>query len=312
MTADQVALDALDAASAAECAPLTFPVYRHLLALRPAPRHPEQGDSRLVQPLGCVARSGGAPIGLALAEQPLQPDDSGATTPEMLSVFVRPEHRGRGVGTALVERLEAELRNRGASEVKAVYMRGGPGIPALERVLARRGWSAPEVRTVTLRFTPEGARATPWYGRGRLAPDEAIFPWTELTAEERDALRRSQAETGWIPAGLEAWEHDRHGFDAVSSVGLRKGGRVVGWVINHRVTDSTVRFTCSFMRKDLGRRGRILPLYTAALERLRESGCAECLFITPVAYPNMVNFVRERCAPWTGTLSETYGVSRRL
>jgi hypothetical protein len=86
----------------------------------------------------------------------------------------------------------------------------------------------------------------------------------------------------------------------------------VGWVINHRVSPETVRFTCSFMRKDLGRRGRILPLYTAALERLEATGCADCLFVTPVEFPNMVNFVKDRCAPWTGTLTETYGVSRRL
>lgn len=294
------------------CAGMTFPVYRHLLALRPAPRHPEQGDERLVQPVGCVARLEGAAIGLALAENPLQPDDSGATTPEVLSLFVRPEHRGQGVGTALLAMLEALLGERGASEVKAVYMGGRPANAALVRVLAKRRWSAPAVRTVTLRFTPEGARSTPWYGRGRLSPGEEIFPWTALAPEEREELRRSQSESPWIPVGLEPWRHDGHGFDPVSSVGLRHDGRVVGWVINHRVSPSTVRFTCSFMRKDLGRRGRILPLYTAALARLEESGCSDCLFVTPVEFPNMVNFVRDRCAPWTGALTETYGVSRRL
>jgi hypothetical protein len=214
--------------------------------------------------------------------------------------------------TALLEALEARLRAGGASEVKAVYMAGRPAVPALERVLQKRGWGPPAVRTVTLRFTPEGARRTPWYGRGRVSPQESIFPWADLTAEERAELIRSQEESQWIPAGLEPWQHDRHGFDPVSSVGLRHEGRVVGWVINHRVSASTVRFTCSFMRKDLGRRGRILPLYTEALQRLEASGCADCLFVTPVEFPNMVNFVRDRCAPWTGTLTETWGVTRRL
>ena len=146
----------------------------------------------------------------------------------------------------------------------------------------------------------------------KLSDEYEIFPWTELKPEERAEIRRSQSEKPWIPPGLEPWMHDSHSFEPVSSVGLRYQGRVVGWVINHRVSPSTVRFTCSFMRKDLGRRGRIMPLYTAALERLEAAGCEECLFITPVEFKTMASFVQDRCAPWEGFLTETYGVSKRL
>ena len=310
-TAQSFELAELDASMAEACARMTFPVYRHLLSLQRAPRHPEQGDERLIQPVGVVAQSEGAPIGLALAELPLGSERS-ENTPEVLSLFVRPESRNRGVATAILERLERGVRARGFAEVKAVYMGDRPGNAALARVLAKRGWSAPAVRTVTLRFTPRGARKTPWFGRVRLSRQYQIFPWTELTPREREQLQRSQADAPWIPPGLEPWRHDRHSFDPVSSVGLRYRGQVVGWVINHRVSPTTVRFTCSFMRKDLGRRGRILPLYTASLERLDEAGCKDCLFITPVVFPTMVDFVKNRCAPWEGFLTETYGVSKRL
>ena len=49
---------------------MTFPVYRHLLRLEPAPRHPEQGDQAMVRPLAVAAFHEGAPAGLALAELP--------------------------------------------------------------------------------------------------------------------------------------------------------------------------------------------------------------------------------------------------
>lgn len=305
----------LDAATGPACAPMTFPVYRRLLSLEPAPRHPEQGDDRSIQPVAFVARLEGVPAGLALAELPLGAQsaaDESEKTPEVLSLFVRPEHRNKGIASALMERLEAQIRARGFPEVKAVYMGDRPGNAALQRVLAKRGWSPPNVRTVTLRFTPQGARNTPWYGRVQLSEEYQIFPWAELTSLEREQIRRSQAESQWIPPGLEPWMHDRHSFDPRSSLGLRYGGSVVGWVINHHVSPTTVRFTCSFMRKDLGRRGRILPLYTASLQRLEEAGCKECLFITPVEFPTMVSFVKDRCAPWEGMLSETYGVTKRL
>lgn len=313
--ANRLELVELDASMGEACARMTFPVYRHLLSLEPAPRHPEQGDDRLIQPLGFVAKSEGAPIGLALAELPPGPESAAGeseNTPEALSLFVRPESRNQGIATALLQRLEREVRDRGFPKVRAVYMGDRPGNAALQRVLAKRGWSAPSVRTVTLRFTPQGARNTPWYGRVQLSDEYQIFPWSELTPEERAEIRRSQAEKQWIPPGLEPWMHDHHSFDPISSLGLRYRSRVVGWVINHRVSPTTVRFTCSFMRKDLGRRGRILPLYTASLLRLDEAGCKDCLFITPVEFPTMVSFVRDRCAPWEGFLTETYGVSKRL
>jgi GNAT superfamily N-acetyltransferase len=305
----------LDRAMAAECQRMTFPVYRHLLRLEPAPRHPEQGDDRLVEPVAFVARAAGTDVGLVLAELPLAAPGSAAEIeagPEVLSLFVAADHRSQGHGTALLARLEAHVRERGFPDLKAVYMGGRPGNGALERVLAKRAFSVPSVRTVTLRFTPRGARNTPWYGRVRLSDEYQIFPWSELLAEERAEIRRSQAEKPWIPPGLEPWMHDRHSFDPVSSLGLRHAGRVVGWLINHRISPGSVRFTCSFMRKDLGRRGRILPLYTAALQRLEEAGCEECLFITPVEFPSMVKFVKERCAPWEGVLAETYGVTKQL
>ena len=89
-------------------------------------------------------------------------------------------------------------------------------------------------------------------------------------------------------------------------------GEVVGWVINHEIAPKTVRMTCSFVRADLARRARILPLYTASLERLRASGCRQCLFVTPVTYGPMVDFVKNRCEQWVTFVGETRGVAKSL
>ncbi len=294
---------------------MTFPVYRHLLVLEPTARHPEQGDTKMVQPLAVSARIEDAPIGLALGEAPTNRSDRSdrESVPQLLSVFTRPETRNRGVATRLVARLEEELTERGFERLETTYMTGKASEAAVERLLEKRGWSAPLARTVTLRFTPAEALSTPWFGRLKLPESKyEIFPWTELRPEERAELERSQAESGWIAKGLEPWEHDRHGFDPVSSIGLRYRGQVIGWVINHRLSENTVRFTCSFMNKPLGRRGRIFPLYTASLQRLKESGCKMCTLVTPVVYQTMVEFVKRRCAPWATFFGETRGSSKVL
>ena len=59
-----------------------------------------------MQPVALVARPTAVPIGLALADMPLE---AGAQEPELLSVFVDQPWRGRGVATALVEAIEEAL-----------------------------------------------------------------------------------------------------------------------------------------------------------------------------------------------------------
>jgi predicted GNAT family acetyltransferase len=287
---------------------MTFPVYRHLLKLEPAPRHPEQGDKTIVRPLAIAAFQENTPIGLGLAELPTTDEK----TPEMLSLFIKSDLRNQGVGTRLVERLEELIRREGFSVVNTVYTTGRPGTGAVERILEKRQWSAAEARTITLRFSPQQAASTPWFRRVQLLSDYEIFPWTELKVEEREDLKRSQNELGWIAKGLEPWHHDQHGFDPISSLGMRYRGKVVGWVINHRTGPGSVRFTCSFIWKKLGRRGRILPLFSASLERLREAGIDSCTFVTPVCYETMVAFAKKRCAPWASFVGETRGSSKVL
>lgn len=288
---------------------MTFPIYRRLLSLDQATRHPEQGDKKVIRPIAVGAFIDNHPAGLVLAEIPVD----GERYPEILSLFVVSKYRGAGVGTALVKRLEELLRLKEFSRLTAVYMTGKTGIPAIERIFQKREWSDPTPRTVTLRFTPQQALSTPWFGRIKLSDTEyEIFPWAEVSQRETDELHDSQRADNWIAKGLEPWEHDQHGYDTVSSVGLRYKNRVVGWVINHCVAPGVVRFTCSFMRKDLGRRGRILPLYTASIKKLKESNCTSCVFVTPVVYKPMVDFVKRRCVPWATFFGETRGVIKVL
>jgi GNAT superfamily N-acetyltransferase len=296
---------------------MTFPVYRHLLSMQPQTRHPEQGDERAVQPVAIAATIGEEPAGLLLAEVSLDGEDGGRSPrdPEMLSLYVKPEARGQGIATALVERLEDCLRREGHSRVRVVYMTGKPAIEWVERILRRRGWSEPATRSITVRFTPEQALETPWFGKARpLGGEYEVFPWQELTTEERARLILSQKLAPWIAKGLEPWKHDAHGFCEISSLGVRHEGEVVGWVVNHRVSFDTVRFTCSFVRKGLLRRqGRSMPLFRTSIERLRDSGsCRYCTFITPVQYGTMVSFIQRRCSSWVSYTGESRGATKLL
>lgn len=287
---------------------MTFPAYRHLLTLEAAPRHRDDQSvnpaeaQRVIQPHALAAWVGPKAVGLLLCDTPI---DS-AEPPEILSLFVAPEWRNAGVATGLVEAVERALRKAGFDRLKAVWMTGRPSIPVVERILEKRGWPAAVTRTISVRFTPEEAARTPWFQRVKLPAGKfEIFPWSALTPGERDDIRRSHEGEPWIAKGLEPWDSDSYGFDPISSLGLRYEGRVVGWVINHRMSDDCVRFTCSFMRADLSRRGRILPLYTESIQRLSAAGIKECSLVTPLEYAEMAEFLKRRCASAVHYFGET-------
>ncbi len=280
---------------------MTFPAYRHLLELEPVRRHRDSTRGPRIQPLAVTAIADGAPVGLALAELPLSEADE---DPELLSLFVVASHRGRGVGTDLLHRLQESVRAGGHSRMRAVWMTGKPGIHAFQNVLWKCGWAPPETRTVTVRMTVEETYNVPWLGKVSLPSRYEIFPWRELSDDERAELKRSQQERGWIAPDLQPWDFE-HRLEPLTSVGVRGPEGVVGWVLNHAISPSTVRFTCSYIRKDLGRRARILPLYAESIRRLRSSPYDQFCFVSPLAHPTMAAFAKRRIGPWASFLAET-------
>lgn len=287
---------------------MTFPAYRHLLALAPAPTLLHEPIARRVQPLAMGGFVDGAVVALALAGLPLEGNDDA----ELLSLFVAPSARRQGIGRTLLAALEDEVARRGFVSVGAVFAASAPGSVAFERVLAARGWTAPQPRTLLMRFTVEQAQQFPWLNRYPVREGCEIFPWRELTADERDQLVDSQRQRGWIAEDLVPWRWDGQGFEPVTSVGMRSPEGVVGWVINHAINGSTLRFTCSYIRKDYGRRGRILPLYSESINRIKETRFTSCSFVAPLHHATMAAFVHRWMAPWAGVLQQTLGSTKAL
>jgi GNAT superfamily N-acetyltransferase len=282
---------------------MTFPYYRGLLALVGTGQTTTRGQ----QPFACTATISGRPIGLALAQRaPAIPP-----TAEVVSLFVDPAARGQGIATAMLACLEDVALRHGITELSGTYMTDRPNVEAVERVLAKRGFEEPTVRMIVFKFAPEDARKCAWYRRARMPAGATIFKWSELTREELARLRQSQLERRWIHPKLEPWSADPN-FDAISSVGMRKDGEIVGWVINHRLSPDMVTFSTAFMRPDLARMGASFPLYVASLEPLMGTGVL-CTFVTNAEdFADMARFMLRRGAPFAQYSGQSLGVRKQL
>ncbi len=256
----------------------------------------------------CATDADGSPVGLALGR--CNPDPNSAESVQLASLFVRSESRGAGVGAGLLAAFSELCKRREKTEICATYMTGQRFTGALERLLARSGWSAPETRMLAIRATLKSIQPAPWMKTFLLPERMEIVRWLDLSQEDRTRIAESQQEQAWIPADLYPFDHEIN-CDPVTSLALKLEGRVVGWVINHQV-ENVLRFTCSFMHQRQQRMGRIFLLYNEAVARMPEAGMDTGMWTVPVWHPAMAAFARRWMAPYATRFDETRGTWLKL
>lgn len=245
----------------------------------------------------------GNPLGLALGVA--VNGNGGRSAADLMSIYVRPESRRKGVAAGLLAAFTEICRTQGRAEIRATYMTGQPTTLAVEALLARAGWTAPETRMLVVRATLESIRPAPWMRDYPLAENMRIVRWLDLTEAERAGIVDSQSVHAWIPEDLYPFNHEA-GCEPTTSLALKVDGKVVGWTINHRV-GNVLRYTCSFMHRRLQRQGRILLLYNEAVARMPRAGLDTGMWTVPVWHPSMAAFARRWMAPYATRFDETRG-----
>ncbi len=267
-------LEILDSSTAKAYEKMTFPLFRpRLQALQPQGMTVAVGATDL-----------GQPIGLALAQ--IQPE---AISAEVLSLYVSAERRNTGIGTALLNLLEEVLLKRGCENLTMVYMTGKPTTAALERLLEKCHWSVPTPRMLICKSDRRVLDA-PWLKMYENIPASfTIFPWCELTNEERRTIEEQQKTDPWIPEELVPFLHEE-GMEPLTSFGLRYQGQVVGWLITHRIFPDTIRYTCDWVREDLQKTGCLIALHAKAHKRQAIAKIPKAIWTVPLHHENMVRF----------------------
>ncbi|MDB5096042.1 MAG: GCN5-related N-acetyltransferase [Cyanobacteria bacterium RYN_339] len=241
----------------------------------------------------------GQPAGILLAQR--LEDPAGA---DLLLVHVVAEHQRQGHAGRLVSLAEARLRADGVRWLRTFYEAGGA---ATEALLARGGWDAPEASMMYIVSSPASVAPAGWMKPRDLGPRFEIFSWTALTAAEAEGL----VGQPWIPEDLHpAAQLD--GWCPLTSVGLRLDGEVVGWVINHLQDEATLSFTCSFVRPDLQRLGRVFALYREAVARMVRAGIPTAIWHVPLRHPGMAAFAARWMLPYAHASTTIMRTTKQL
>jgi len=241
------------------------------------------------------------PIGLALAE--IFPDSKSA---EVLSIFVARTHRRQGIGTALLTRLEEELFLRGCTSAELVYITGQPTTISLERLLQKCNWKPPQPRRIVCKSTIDKIANAPWMQKHSLPASYTIFPWVEITPEERVAIQQQQKAKPWIPPDLIPPTCDEH-LEPLNSLGLRYQGQIVGWVLTERIAPDTISYNLMFVRRDLQKMGRGISLVTNAIQRQAKANIPRGIYTVWLTNSPMISFVKKHMIPYLTSLEESRG-----
>jgi GNAT superfamily N-acetyltransferase len=279
----------LDAPEVARFVPLTFPALRGRLGTG-------ESNSNL---FAVGAALLGEPVGLALAE--IAP---GGASAQLLSLFVVAPYRRRGLGTTLLAELEATLAQRGCIRMSAAYRDALPGLTGLEGVLRKRFWTPPQPDLHLFTFD-RGLLDASWIKQGTLPSDFILFAWNELTPRERAELEARQGTDSWHDESLSPFTEEER-IDGNSSLGLRRNGQVVGWVVTHRLPAGPVRWSSLFVRRDLQGTGRAIPMLAESIRR----HCAAHPDVPMICFVSpentvMLRFAERRLVPYAVSHSET-------
>jgi len=284
-----------DAQAAAQFRAMTFPAYQGLLNF----------DSADVAPLAIGTLLNDAPAGLTLLNT-----NSSTGEAELLSIFVAPRLRRNGIALELMQRTLAYCKSHSIQRISAIYMSGQDSTHGLENIFNKTGWTAPQTRMLVVRCSLDSIKSAPWLNRYALPEGYEVLPWSQVTAAERETLQTSNELNPWIAPDLIPFDHEEN-FEPATSVALRVKGAIVGWCINH-VVDGILRFTCSFVRRDLQRLGRIVLLISASVSRATAAGFTVAMWTTPIRHASMVNFTRRHIQPYSVFFGETRGVTLNL
>ncbi len=236
---------------------------------------------------------------------------SGAKRARLLSCWVRPDVRNQGIGTALLQRMQHLLKHEGCTHVEVHYRSNWNGTPAFEQILQRLQWSPPTCKHVLCVHDdmPRLLQA-PWLQRAKVPDGITLFPWTDLSAAEAEDIRRTQVRDAWFDAALNPFQL-AHILEPTTSFGLRQEGRVVGWVVRHKVKPDTLQ--CTALVAHTGAPfGCGLALLRHTIATQVGLGIPKSSYMIDGTNHKMIAFMRRRLAPYGMTEAQNRVAEKRL
>jgi GNAT superfamily N-acetyltransferase len=243
-----------------------------------------------------------APLVVAVAAHDEEPVGLAAVAPApspavLRALAVAPAHRGQGLGTDLLRHAERLGRQAGAGRLVAEYRGDLTERAALERVLQKRGWSAPQAHRHLCKAVVADVVAQAALPARPSLKEGAVVAWADATAAERRRMQAQAHDDEALPDACAPFQRPEAVEPACSLI-LRGPEELQGWLVAHRLDDDIVQYTSLYVAPHVRRAGRALSLVVAAARRQHDrTGAGTALWTVRTDNAPMTAFQEEHLAP---------------
>lgn len=243
------------------------------------------------------------PIGLALAK--LYPNINHA---EIMSLYVIKKHRNKKIGTRLFREVEQACINDGGKVLTFMYRKEDRYALAHEAILKKQNW-APSVPFMEQYLFDAFLFHPPWLAhRPKIPRQFKIFLWKNIKKDEKERLDYLY-EQGHFGSIVNPFFEEKQ-IETLNSLGMRKKGEIVGWLITHRVSLESLRYSALYIRPDLQFSGYSMRLLIDAINLQRPKEATLRWTLVPVNLQEIdsswYRFVKRRLAPYAQAVIKTY------
>ncbi|MAD33172.1 MAG: hypothetical protein CMJ88_05385 [Planctomycetes bacterium] len=183
------------------------------------------------------------------------------------SIFVDPSARRLGVGRRLLETAEAICIERSIRTLRGSWYHDAPSASSIGSLIDACGWSSPEETSIVHRAGRRGLEHVDRTNRVWRPPGGfKVESWSELSVADLASIDALQGEYG-IPSGLHPEGEPMLAVSESTSVVLRRGDEIVGWMVNHLIGSETLRYSSLWLRPDLVGRGFGISITIESIRR---------------------------------------------
>lgn len=215
---------------------------------------------------------------------------------DILHLYVEEGHRSQHVGRNLLALLEKEVKT--GTTLTLLYPENQSETIPIEKMLAANKWQGSRPYVIRCFFDPYTFGA-PWAKKlCRYPKGIEEFFWKDLKPEERaDLVYRGDQKQ--FTRTLSPFREESL-IEPLNSLGLRLNGRVVGWMITHRIDPETIRYSAFYIEHSLRKSGAAIPLLASAIRRHMASPTPKAVMDVPLdqTESSWIKLITTRLAPY--------------
>lgn len=246
----------------------------------------------------------GKPVGLVLAEYKKNQNQA-----NILSLIVDPEHRRQGLGTALLIQIEEILKKSGCQQLNLIY-KLNLMTSILEHMLQQQNWTPGSSYSLQCLTNRETMKHAPFLHRYTIPEKFTVFPWVELTAQERMKIEQGDNKLNY-PDELSPFSEGQ--IEAISSLGVRYQEEVIAWSIFHRMLPNCVVYKSLFVKPEFRSSCLGASLIAASLNRqITDEAVTEGMVIFLEENTTMMKFLNRRLAPYLTSINRFWKSTKLL